>query len=156
MSEPANEETRELGRTLLIAAESGQTRHLAELREEMGVSTAELSQMLDTLREHGQAVEVAPGEWRGPLADEVEAAAAPLEPVRVSVPANAEDNGEGRLSPPETFDPLRSGVQVFAPTVRLTMAIANALEPEALGALVKAGISESEERNETFVLEVLP
>lgn len=156
MAAPATEELRELARELTIAAEQGETRRFDELREQLGMGHEDLEQALGTLREHGQAVEASPGEWRGPLMDELEggrpAGADDDERVRVSVP-DASEAGEEE-------EPAQAGgaaLDFLAPgdaTVRLNRAIADALDDESLGKIVKAGLAGS--GDEVFVLEVLP
>lgn len=156
MSAPAGEVVRELERDLLVASESGETRTFAELQDTYGLGHEDLAAALDTLREHGKAVEAAPGEWRGPMADELGSgppagageSADGAGPVVVSV-------GEGEPEderPPARW--LSESAQV-QPTVRLTMAIADALEPQSLGALVKAGIEEARGDGVPFWLEVV-
>jgi hypothetical protein len=162
VSAPAGEDLRELERELTVAAEQGETREFGRLREEFGVGTQELQAMLDALREHGKAVEEAPGEWRGPTLDEVDSA--PVESPRVMVSADVpEDEGgmvpaDGRIIERHGHGGLPAAMfagQQADPNVRLTMAIAEALEAEALGQLVKAAIAGLPE-HESFILEITP
>lgn len=151
MAAPADEQLRELSRLLVIASETGDARSFPSLQEELGVGHDDLAGMLDRLREHGQAIEAAPGEWRGPMADELpreqEPEAEPESPrVRVDAPADdLPEPGRGFLSEAVTF----------GATVRLTPGVAAALDAPALGAIVKAGIDEAKEAGVPFILEVL-
>jgi hypothetical protein len=157
MAAPASEDLRELERVLTAAAERGESCSVGGLREEMDVGTAELSAMLDTLREHGKAVEEAPGEWRGPLMDEIDAAAPAAEPLRVVVNADVPEAREVEEIPiprGRTEWTTMGYEQGSQPTVRLTRAIAEALDADALGKLVKAGLEDVGDG--VFVLEVTP
>lgn len=150
MSAPASEDLRELERLLVVAAETGEPREFASLREELAIGHDDMQKALDTLREHGKAQEVAPGMWSGP---EAGAVSVPPAPVVVSAPEPEPlaDLDEG-YADAATREAMRFDV---APTVRLTVAIANALDPDALGKLVKAGIEEASAAGETFTLEVV-
>lgn len=153
MAGAATEDLRELARLLLIASEQGETCTTAALQDELGAGHDDLMGMLNTLREHGQAVEAAPGEWRGPMADEVDRVAA-AEAPRVGVHI---DDGDAEQSPAATGSAfaVRGPMVNGEATVRITRAIADALEDGALGALVKAGLAGVED-GELFVMEVLP
>lgn len=144
MSAPASEMVREIARELEVAGEQGQTMSVAALRDHFELGHDDLLEALDALREHGQAVEAAPGEWRGPMADELPQP----EPPRVRVSVADEE-------PPER-EPLPRGTLLSSSgaTVRLTPGVADALNAEALGAIVKAGIEEAKALGEPFVLEV--
>lgn len=170
MAAPASEDLRELERDLELAAERGETVTRAEVQEKYGAGAGDVDEMLNVLREHGKAFEVAPGEWRGPtLAELEEARAAVVEPprVKVSVP-----DGDGdvdpdfaaraeRLSDAITRRRLlgatgeRVAMVAGEPTVRLTRAIAAALDADALGKVVQAALDGLED-GEVFVLEVTP
>lgn len=159
MSAPAGETLRELERELLIASEQGETRAFGDLQGQLGVGHGQLEEALDTLREHGKAVEAAPGEWRGPMADElgegpVNGSQPEAEEPRVEVHVGGEDE-PGAISAVDGSRVEFYPPPADQPTVRLTFAIADALEPASLGALVKAGISEAKEHGEPFWLEVV-
>lgn len=160
MAAPANEMLRELERVLTLAADSGEPAARASLQAELGVGGDELQSMLDELRAHGKAVEVTPGEWRGPLAED---GAAEPQPVTVSAP---EPENQDELSDEQVrawfarqdrepmAAPMPAVDMVSGATVRLTPAVADALDPEALGKLVKAGIDEAKAVGLPFILEV--
>jgi hypothetical protein len=157
VSAPAGEDLRELERELTVAAESGEPMTLAAVQESLGVGHDDAVGALETLREHGKAVEVAPGEWSGPTQDELDAAAAssveatPRVVVRADVPEEAEDVPRRARAPAGA-----EGILTLAePTVRLTMAIAEALDADAIGKLVKAAIAGTE-AGEVFILEITP
>lgn len=164
MSAPASEDLRELERQLEMAAERGETMTINALRTEFDGSGSpatvdEVLEMLGTLRQHGKAIEEAPGEWRGPTLDELERME---EPARVTVtlpetpdgPPDPDEvrNGAGRALVRQLEQSFGGGVE---PTVRITQAIAEQMTAEALGQLVAAGLKSVAE-GETFLLEVLP
>lgn len=166
MSAPASSDLRELERELLMAAERGETLSIAEMQEIAGAGHDDLMAMLDTLREHGKAVEDAPGDWRGPLQDELDAIAAAdrkPDPVRVSVPDHESENGGGRaaelaeLAGRQRIETEPAPAEWFGPdpTVRLTRSIAEALDAEALGKVVQAALQGLDD-SEPFLLEILP
>lgn len=160
---PAGPDLRELERLLVVAAETGETMTRARVQDEFQVGAGDADGMLSALREHGKAVEVAPGEWRGPTQDELDRAPAEPERVVVDVP---DENGDG-AGTDDVMAQLQAGgrgggwtgarvAQVLGePTVRLTRGIAEALDAEAVGKLVKAALDGLEE-GEIFVLEVTP
>lgn len=141
----------EVGTILDRKRDQGEMASFAELREETGVGHDDLKDVLDTLRESGQMVEAAPGEFRRPFDDEVAGGAA-----------------ESRPAPEPDEEPLaeeapRLGAERPRPRVTspegeclLTMGVAKALGAEALGKLVAAGIEEAAEQGGAFVLRVSP
>lgn len=162
MAEPASEDLRELERLLVIAADSGETRSVAGLQEELGMGRSDLMGALDVLREHGKAITVAPDEWSGPGVEDMPPESADAGPVRVSV-SDDEDGGEraveyfrrqdGQLEPLPDGEARRwHTIGAAGPTVRLTRAIADALDPEAIGKIVKAGLESAD--GDRFILEV--
>lgn len=160
MATPATEDLRELERLLAEAGDLGRTRSFESLREELGLGHNDLTEAIDTLREVGKAVEVAPGEWSGPNGDE----SGEPEPLRVSVPEVAESE---RLDAAAAALRRRDGGQAYEAavasgliggpetTVRLTRAIADELDAAALGQIVKAGL-KGVDATVPFVLEVQP
>jgi hypothetical protein len=156
MAAPASEDLRELERLLTVAAETDDRVTVAQVREEFEVGHNDAMGMLNTLREHGKAVEVAPGEWQGPSLDELDGAQQGPGPVVVRTPDPPdqleEDEQAAPREAPQWGTAFAGGSE---PTVRLTMAIAEALDAEAIGKLVKAAI-EGVEDGEVFVLEVTP
>lgn len=157
VSAPASEDLRELERLLLVASESGESREFGTLREELAMGHDDLTEALSTLREHGKAHEEAPGYWTGG-SDE-----ASTGPVVVSVPDPVDEADDLRSAAAlERFDRGRGGgaftsesAAVAGATIRLTVAVANALDAESLGKLVKAGIAEAVEQEQPFTMEVL-
>lgn len=148
MATPATEDLRELERLLVIEAERGATVTEAHLREELGVGHDDLRELLSTLCEVGKAVEEAPGEWTG--GDGVPAA---QEAPRVVVKAGEPEEVDG---PPAVRSSGLPGWGLEPPAqVRLSRGMIEALGAEALGALIKAGISDTVEGG-TFRLEVTP
>lgn len=157
VSAPATEDLRELERLLVVAAETGESREFGTLREELAMGHDDLTQALNVLREHGKAHEESPGCWTGGSDDAGG-------PVVVSVPDPAEPHEEnGGAAALERFDRARGEPRPFTSesaavagaTIRLTVAVANALDAESLGKLVKAGISEAVEQELPFTMEVL-
>lgn len=159
MAAPATEEVRELERLLVIASDLGEARSFASLREELGIGHEDLEAALGVLREHGKAQELTPGEWSGPDGDALEPEhVAEAERVVVSVSGPDGESVEDDRAPLGRAEvSVQTGSWAIEPTVRLTMAIAQSLDAQALGALVKAGIDDAATREgEVFVLEVLP
>lgn len=158
MAAPATEEVRELERLLVIASDLGEARSFASLREELGIGHEDLEAALGVLREHGKAQELTPGEWSGPDGDALEPEhVAEADRVVVSVPESDSESDTRAPADAASQSPPGPGVLSWEPTVRLTMAIAQSLDAQALGALVKAGIDDAATRfGEVFVLEVLP
>lgn len=160
--QPVHEMSREVQRLLVVAKDSGEPASEALLQEECGLGHDDLHGVLDQLREHGMAEEVAPGEWQAP-SDRV-----PARALEVEVPDEPDDRVEAARAAMRERDEMSSEVQRLlgsraggssfagAPTVRLTTAIANALDAEALGKLVKAGIDEATAHDQPFTLEVAP
>lgn len=153
MSAPASEDLRELERLLANASDSGETVSLNAMREEFPDWPRDgLLGALGTLREHGKAVEDAPGEWRGPSSED--ASEAPRVAVSVSDEPEEED-----ARPPARAVMGVTGERVAMvsgePTVRLTRSIAEALDSDALGKVVQAALNGLED-GEVFVLEVTP
>lgn len=154
MSAPASEDLRELERLLLVAREQGESIEFAQLREELQIGHDDLMTALSTLSEHGKAHEEAPGFWTGG-ADEDRG------PVVVSVaaPADEPDGSEAAAVALDRLDrreaPALAEYATAGPTIRLTVAVANALDAESLGKLVKAGIDEAVAEHRDFTLEVV-
>jgi hypothetical protein len=146
MATPATGDLRELERLLLIAADDGSELTVSAVQEAFGVVHEEAVGMLGTLREHGKAIEVVPGGWRGPLASEGMALEAPPEPQRVQVQ---------ELGAVPDEDPVPPAGWSLGPTVRITRAIAENMTDVALGQLVQAGLKSVAE-DETFEMEVIP
>lgn len=149
MSAPAGEDLRELERLLTVAADEGVSAAEAYLQDELGVGRTDLMRMLDTLREHGKAVEVAPGEWGqgdGPAAAE-EAAVAPVvvQTAEVDEPEAGVALDDPRLT---SFEGAQEYIAEHlqsaraASHVRLSRGMVAALEPDALGKLIQAGIDD--------------
>ena len=140
MSAPASEDLRELERLLDIGREVGAAVSIASLREDLGVGHDDLQTMLDVLREHGKAVEESPGAWIG--GDGAPPAPAPVE-----------------VTLPQGYDPehgeIRDARELDEPpaiaSVRLTRGMVAALEPDALGKLIQAGIADAAG---AFILEI--
>lgn len=171
MSAPATEDLRELARELELAAERGVSLTFSVMQEQFGLGHHDLEVSLDLLREHGQAVEESPGEWRGPTMDELDTAAktgttpaADDGRVRVRVDEGdaAQDEaataGRDRLREmdgqraPAASSGWIGEATAAGPDVRLTRGIAEKMGDEALGQLVKAGLEDAD--GDTFVLEV--
>jgi hypothetical protein len=129
MSAPATEDLRELERLLLVAAETDETRGVEGLCEELGIVPSVMAGLLDELREHGKAIEAAPGEWRGPMQDELDEVDVEPEPPRVVV--SSMEAVSGGVEAQEVAPWRRSAVDSVPPHVRLTMGIAHALDPAA-------------------------
>lgn len=145
MSAPATEDLRELSRLLIVASEAGDVVTTAVLQDELGVGRTDLMRMLDTLREHGGATEVAPDEWSAGAGEEAQAEADA--PVRVATAEVADEVDE--LAPTgHTMLDAGSGqfYQQIGPVltshVRLSRGMVAALEPDALGKLIQAGIDD--------------
>lgn len=147
MAAPATEDLRELERLLLIAADGGSELTVSAVQEAFSASHEAAAEMLGTLREHGKAIEVVPGGWRGPLASEG-TSLEPAEPQRVQVTAAPADDPELSAEPPQ-------GYWGVGPTVRITRAIAENMTDVSLGQLVQAGLKSVGE-DETFEMEVIP
>lgn len=145
-SAPVHEMSRECANLLVVAAEQGEPISEGRLREELGVGHDDLRGMLAQLSDRGMASEVAPGSWTAGVA---EAESMP-EPVVVSVAERAE--ASPRLA--DAPDALQAGVMVDA-TVRITRGIAHALDAEALGKLLLAGLADTGD-DDVFVLEIVP
>lgn len=149
MSAPADGDLRECERLLTVAAEEGVAVSEAWLQDELGVGRTDLMRMLDTLREHGKAVEVAPGEWGqgdGPAAAE-EAAVAPV--VVQTADVDEPEAGVALDDPrPTSFEGAQEYIAEHlrsappASHVRLSRGMVAALEPDALGKLIRAGIDD--------------
>lgn len=152
MASPASEDLRELARLLEIAADTGDRVTLAQVREEFGVGHEDALALLGELRANGKAIEVAPGEWEAPSG---------IEGVTMPVDESVAEPARVVVSTPDLEPPPARGAQgVFVggpavPTVRLTMAVAEALNAEALGQVVKAALGGLED-GEAFYLEVAP
>lgn len=136
------------------ARDENRTVPLAELQEEVGVGHGDLQETLSALRERGEAVEGAPGEWRRPFDDEL----ADARPVS----AASDRSGRDDLDAIEERVRVRNG-QPPAPRPRvtsesgecvLTVGVAQALGAEALGKLAAAGIEEAVAEGRAFVLRV--
>lgn len=148
---------------------AGEMVSFEELRTETGVGHDDMTDVLNVLRERGDAIEGAPGEWRRPFDDELEdlqassasAGEGEEEPV---VGAASERSSEDDLSEFEGRLRERRGRAVLGEAVsarltddgevRLTVGVAVALGPEALGKLVEAGIAEAKAAERPFVLRV--
>lgn len=148
MAAPATEDLRELERLLLIAADGGSELTVSAVQEAFGASHEEAAGMLGTLREHGKAIEVVPGGWRGPLVSETPADLAEPARVQVAAPAPAAED-------PDLPAEASQGYWGVGPTVRITRAIAENMTDVALGQLVQAGLKSVGE-DETFEMEVIP
>lgn len=152
MAAPASEDLREAARLLQIAGETGEPVSFATLQGELGVGHDDLSSILATLAEHGKAEEVAPGEWSAP---DTATLPAPADDGRVRVRVSESDEPDEPGAGAEA-DEFAFGRVLSQPSVRLTMAIAAALDAAALGQIVKAGIEDAASRDEPFTMEVLP
>jgi hypothetical protein len=159
MSAPATETLREIERDLRLATEDTERGMVTfpELREKHGLGHDDLEAALDILRTHGKAVEDAPGEWRGPFEDEKRQEVAPAPRVQVSADPEIPDDDDAHAAVAEA---MRGSARVplfrtegSQPNVRINVAIANALDAESLGNLVKAGIADLE--GDVFTLEVI-
>jgi hypothetical protein len=159
MAAPANEMLRELERELEIAKDEGVTLSVEELMERVALEGDDMDAALDILRTHGKAVEESPRQWRAPYGDEVPEA---VESARVRVSATTDESHDGVAASMEQWEaeqlplpPLIPPLQYIPPqaTVRLTRSIADALNAESLGQLVKAGIGDTDG---PFLLEVVP
>lgn len=160
-SAPVHEMSRECANLLVVAAEQGEPISEGRLREELGVGHDDLRGMLAQLSDRGMASEVAPGSWTAGVA---EAESMP-EPVVVSVAERAEASprladapdarqGRGERQGRDIEQWLQAGVMVDA-TVRITRGIAHALDAEALGKLLLAGLADTGD-DDVFVLEIVP
>jgi hypothetical protein len=129
----------------------------AELREEFGIGHDDLTQVLQSLSNDGEAVHEAPGEWRAPYADERERFAR----------ATGEE-GDGEAAEPEAAAaeavertaagglrrqaPVRPQVVAGDGEVVLTKGVLSVMDDETIGKIVKAGVEESD--GDEFVLRV--
>jgi hypothetical protein len=134
-------------------SDAGDFRSRAQLQQACGVGAGDLGAILDSLRAEGVASELAPDEWA--LADSPaaggEAAAVP------EVEEEEPGRPGGQWEPPELPGrPRVPRVEGEESRVTLTQGVAGALDEQALGALVKAGIDEAKEASATFVFEVTP
>lgn len=114
----------------------------AELREAVGVGASDLEAVLDALRELGEASEVEPDGFS------------------CGVQEPAPTGGAALDEEPEPMPPAeRVRVAEFAggfdAQVMMPRAVANVLDAEALGKLLKAGI-DTTPAEETFTFEVTP
>lgn len=152
----------EVGTLLDRARDAGEAMGIGAIREEVGIGHGDLEEVLNELREAGEAVEATPGEWRRPFDDEVPGAAEPGELLHVhesseETLAEAEERAGGRPAPAPASRPSpAASVAADVGEVRLTMAVASALEAETIGKLVEAGIAEAKEQARAFVLRVEP
>lgn len=149
-TQPVHEMAREVAMALVNAREQGETVPEAKLREDFGLGHDDLRGILEQLAGRGMAQEVTPGDWESIDTREEEPVEADSGRVRVNVP---EPGDEPEAQEEEPFAP--EPFLMSQPTVRLTVAIADALDAEALGKLVKAGIEDSAD-DEVFVLEIVP
>lgn len=151
MSAPATDDLRELARLLVVAAETGEPREFASLQEELALGHDDMAVALDSLREHGQAQELAPGMWSGPDGESRLPNPAPRLTVAAPTPEDDDDEDAAEFGelPRGSTSLLEAGA-----TVRLTVGVAAALDAPALGAIVQAGISEAHEQGLPFVLVV--
>jgi hypothetical protein len=128
----------------------------AVLQQEAALGATDLETALDWLRERGQLVEDAPGEYRQPYDDEVTADVVDERP---------QENGSGELvrpavprtaQAPGLQEPLTGATAIVGPlgamrTV-IPMSWAEALPPEALGALVAAGVKDAKSKGRACVI----
>jgi len=145
----------EVKNKLVVAGEQGEMLSFDALRSEVGIGHEDLTDVLDALREAGDAVEGAPGEWRAPYEDEREARSA-------GAPASEADEDADDAEPPPARRARRrphdSDVVMNGEPggVVLTMAVASALDAETIGKLVEAGIAEAKQNGQPFILRVEP
>lgn len=161
MAAPASEDLRELERLLTVARETNDTLTEAVLMDELGCGHNDLTAMLDTLREHGKAVQESPGEW---VAGDGEPAQAESERVKVHLVENEPEGDDAAAierAPVDALEPITPQWTGLVPPfitpadVRLTRAMVAALDPAALGALIQAGL-EGVEDGAVFRIEVMP
>lgn len=152
---------------LIAAGEQGEMLTVAALREAIGIGHDDLTDVLNTLREAGDAVEGAPNEWRAPYDDELESRAGgeaaaddgseeDADDERGAAALREHDERARRRGQPLVAPIAASGAAPTTGEVVLTMAVAKALDPETIGKLVEAGINESSEADRAFVLRVEP
>lgn len=126
-------------------SDSGQLASRALLREQVGVGARDLDRALDVLRERGEASEVEPDGFRMSREDVQDA---PDAPPAVAAPQRTGDTRE-RIS--------RVGDVEFAREATVTMprAMVDAIDADALGKILKAGI-DAAPAGLSFVFEVTP
>lgn len=137
------------------AGDAGEGLGFEALREEVGIGHDDLEDVLNHLRERGDAVESAPGEWRSPYEDEREGAA---------IPPAAESTQEGEPPPPPAKTPGTENVgRRAAPVpdddesqIALTAKVLAAMDSETIGKIVEAGVAEAQADHKVFVLRVGP
>jgi hypothetical protein len=136
-------------RTILArVGDENSTATIETLREEVGIGHDDLSEVLQALRERGQAVEDSPGEWRRPFDGELDGAPDGEREM------TEDDASEGPA--PKRRDRAAPAVAAGDGEVVLTMAVAGALDAETIGKLVEAGIGEAKADGRAFVLRVSP
>lgn len=139
-----------------------------EIRAEAGVGHDDLTDVLSTLRERGEAVEDEPGKWRTPYGAPAPATDAP--DVQDDVVEHApEQGGEADRRVAEFMAPERQQTARAAALepgltratadgsqIVLTATILGAMTAEVIGAIVHAGVAEAAETKSVFVFRVEP
>lgn len=133
------------------ARDEGGGATLVALREEVGIGHEDLKDVLSVLRERGEAVEAAPGEWRRPFDDE--------QATQRSHAVEAEDGEDGVAvdDPAPVQRGARRGSVLVATDdgqVVLTAKVLQALDAETIGKIVQAGVEDAGE--DVFTLTVRP
>lgn len=143
---------------IVVASEQGSTVEESDLREEFGIGHGDLTEVLNDLRDKGEAVNETPGEWRAPYEDEREAFAAAEAAERREARAADDDDEDDEELPPAAragsarVAPARTAVIAGDGEVVLTKGVLNVMDDETIGKIVKAGVEESD--GDEFTLRV--
>lgn len=143
----------EVGNALDRARDDGEPATTGALREQVGIGHEDLQDVLSALRERGEAVEAAPGEWRRPFEDEQAT-------QRAAATEAADGEEDGGVDEPSTAAPARGarrGAVMVATEdgqVVLTAKVLAALDAETIGKIVQAGVEDAGE--DVFTLTVRP
>ena len=131
------------------------------IRGEVGIGHEDLTDVLAELRERGEISEEAPGEWAVAGEDDGEVGVSLSDAEANARAAMDRMDGKDRRRPAASGDSAtppfagvpRSGT-VAGATTRLTVGVADALDAETLGSLVKAGIEEAKQAGVAYSLLV--
>lgn len=137
------------------ASDVGELRSRAALQEALGMGSGDLDRALDALRDRGAVSEVEPDGFRLGV-EEPPGVAVPDRPG-VPEPGVSLAEAEARAKPRPAGRAVRVGDVEFERVATVTMprAMIAALDANALGALLIAGIEAAPE-GEAFVFEVTP
>lgn len=154
----------EVRTALQRARDEGRGMSRSELQQECGIGTNDLEETLDTLRERGEARQQDPDTFEAVLAEDRSSAARPAhedaeepvaeEPDEPELPPVRDRLAAARRERAQLAAEQRRGEELDAPRreVKLSHAMVESLQADALGELVKAGLEDGE----TFVLIVEP